>query len=336
MSRTANPFLGVDPAQRIRLPSSDRFPDAGHQWSQRQVDALTLAWAAERPLLVRGEAGTGKSQIARAAAYAIGRFADKPLESDDPRIKVQVVTPRFEATDLLWRIDAVARLADAQRGDELDETNERYCQRGKMWDAFDATNADATCRPVLLIDEIDKADVDVPNALLEVLGNRSFEGPPPRRNVIRAHDGQMPLVVVTTNEERELPAPFVRRCVVLNLNPPKGRTDFIQWLIERGSAHAHLSIEEEARHEAAEQVYADRQACVQAGYPPVGLAEYIDLLRALDALPPEDARTGEPMSQIDWLRRLSVYGLRKHADDDQSRDSVGDGNEHDDDPSSSG
>ncbi len=323
----SNPFLRIDPASQVRFGATERFPAAGHQWSRRQVDALILAWAAERPLLVRGEAGSGKSQIARAAAHAIGTGAgdgnvDAPLE-------VQVIHPRFEALDLLWRMDAVARLADAQPGRELDDSNERYLEKGKMWRAIEQAKADASRRPVLLIDEIDKADAEVPNALLEVLGNRSFQGPPPLRMSVKAQDGQMPLVIVTTNEERELPAPFVRRCVVLNLNPPREPGTFVDWLIKRGRAHTHLKIEAEARREAAQQVYADREACVRAGYPPVGLAEYIDLLNALHALPEREAQSGQRMSQLDWLRRLSVYGLRKHADDDQARapvsSSAGDG-----------
>ena len=95
----------------------------------------------------------------------------------------------------------------------------------------------------------------------------------------------MPLIVITTNEERELPAAFVRRCVVLNLNPPEDEAAFIDGLIQRGRAHARLAqVHAEVARQAAAQGWADRQVAAGAGYPKVGLAEFIDLLTALDEL----------------------------------------------------
>ena len=251
-----NPFVELKAGTALDLAASDRYPAAGHLWSQPEIDALILAWAARRPLLVRGEAGSGKSQIARAAAAHLG--SQQPL--------VEVIHPRFEALDLLYRVDFVERLADAQLK-QLDVTNEKYVKRGRLWEAF-AQGQDAGPIPVLLIDEIDKADAEVPNALLEVLGNRSFSVPPLKHRVVRADGGRLPLVVITTNEERELPPPFVRRCVVLNLNPPKDQSAFVEWLIDRGRVHRHLIVMDDARRHAAEQVFADRETAVTAGYPP--------------------------------------------------------------------
>ena len=218
---------------------------------------------------------------------------------------------------MLYQVDVVARLADAQlkdnAEDKFDRTNEKYVKPGRLWQAMEKIAADKPT-PVLLIDEIDKADADVPNALLDVLGNRSFTVPPLDNRTISTEAGRLPLIVITTNEERELPAAFVRRCVVLNLNPPEERSEFIAWLIERGRAHCCLDIEEEARSEAAKQVYDDRVKAVAANYPPVGLAEYIDLLTALHDLtcgvsPAKRAAA----KQIEWLRRIGVYALVKHA-----------------------
>lgn len=87
-----NPFVGLKAGSALDLSASDRYPPAGHLWSQPEIDALILAWAARRPLLVRGEAGSGKSQIARAAAAVLG--SQQPL--------VEIIHPRFEALHLLY------------------------------------------------------------------------------------------------------------------------------------------------------------------------------------------------------------------------------------------
>lgn len=302
-----NPFIGLRVGSAFDLSASDRHPPAGHLWGQPEIDALILAWATRRPLLVRGEAGSGKSQIARAAA--------KILASEPPLI--EVIHPRFEALDLLYRVDSIERLADTQLK-KLDPTNEKYVKRGRMWEAI-AQAHDSGATPVLLIDEIDKADAEVPNALLEVLGNRSFSVPPLKDRVIRAEGDRLPLVVITTNEERELPPAFVRRCVVLNLNPPKDRNAFISWLIARGGVHRHLDVTDAARRHAARQVFADRETADLAGYPPVGLAEYIDLLTALHELTLAVPKNKRSTRQLEWLQRLSVYALVKNANQPQDR-----------------
>ena len=308
---SANPFALLEISNDVPLPADDRFALAGHRWNKNknEIDALTFAVAAGRPLLVRGEAGCGKSQLARAAA-AVSKS----------KLFCEVIHPRFEALDLLYRYDVVERLADAQVN-KIDETNSRYIKRGALWDAMDTVSATGTL-PVLLIDEIDKADSDIPNALLEVLGNRSFRVPQLKDTTIRSTGGRMPLVIITTNEERELPAAFVRRCAVLNLNPPSEGVPFRDWLVERGKVHAHLTVDDDARTAAADQVLADRIASRDSGYPTVGLAEYIDLLHALDALADGTAVRVRGKTQLDWLERLGRYALVKHPDQDQERKSV--------------
>jgi MoxR-like ATPase len=304
---SSNPFVGIEADTPLTLESDDRFGDAGHLWSQPEIDALTLAYAAQRPLLVRGEAGSGKSQLARAAAHALGHRS--PL--------VEVIHPRFEALDLLYRLDAVERLADAQLGEGIDQTSEKYVKRGALWQAMDRCGK-GRLPPVLLIDEIDKADADLPNALLEVLGNRTF-AIPTLGKTISANGGRPPLIIITTNEERELPAAFVRRCVVLNLNPPDDDVAFVKWLVARSQVHMNLAVADRPRLHAAEQVLSDRRASVAAGYPKVGLAEFIDLLMALTDLTiglPEDEREA---AQLDWCQQLSAYALVKNAGQSQER-----------------
>lgn len=139
---------------------------------------------------------------------------------------------------------------------------------------------------------------------------------------MRAEGGRLPLIIITTNEERELAAAFVRRCVVLNLNPPGEDTAFIAWLVQRGRVHRHLDIADEVRELAARQELADRQAAIQAGYPKVGLAEYIDLLTALDDLTEAGSPGGRSAEQTAWLKRLSAYALVKNAEQPQDRPSV--------------
>ena len=322
MTARPNPFASLKPGTQDALPPSPRFEPADHLWSRPEIDALTLALAARRPLLVRGEAGSGKSQLARAAARQLG--------SSPPW--VEVIHPRFEALDLLYRFDAVARLSDAQlRGADgqalLDLSNLKYLSRGTLWRALLAAQPDAPL-PVLLIDEIDKADADVPNALLDVLGNRSFEVPylPEGQRIVQGTAGAMPLIVITTNEERELPAAFVRRCVVLNLNPPEDEAAFVDWLIQRGRVHARLAdVNGKLARQAAAQVWADRQVAAGAGYPKVGLAEFIDLLHALVELTAQVPPAQRTRQQAGWLRRLSAYALVKHAKQDQGRPAVSSG-----------
>jgi MoxR-like ATPase len=308
-----NPFIDLSVKTSTSLKQGDRFPAAGHYWSQPEKDALIFAFAARRPLLVRGEAGSGKSQIARAAA--------KHLKSGEPL--VEVIHPRFEALDLLYRVDVVERLADAQIN-QLDRSNQKYVKPGCLWQALHRMNNPDKI-PVLLIDEIDKADADLPNALLDVLGNRScsFDVPPLGNFTVCAPDRRWPLIIITTNEERELPPAFIRRCAVLNLNPPKDDSQFKDWLIDRGRVHEHLKICDTARKTAADQVWDDRKKAESAGYPKVGLAEYIDLLTALHEL--TQTITDEKdrwKGQMDWLKQLSAYALVKHAEQDQTRPSV--------------
>ncbi|MFM8443681.1 MAG: AAA family ATPase [Methylococcus sp.] len=312
--KPAHPFLNLQDGQRASLAEGRRFPAAGHLWSQPEIDALILAQACRRPLLVRGEAGCGKSQVARAAAQVLG--GTEPL--------VEVIHPRFEALDLLYRFDTLARLADAQIG-KLDSSNRKYVRRGRLWEAYEQSRQSGAgaAQPVLLIDEIDKADADIPNALLEVLGNRSFTVPPLNNRAIQGHSERFPLIVITTNEERELPPAFIRRCVVLNLNPPDADAEFIGWLVDRGRVHGHLRIEDSSREQAAQQVLADRKAAIANGYPRVGLSEYIDLLTALHELTHEQAYAGARAladAQIGWLQLLSVYALVKGAEQTQVRE----------------
>jgi MoxR-like ATPase len=155
--------------------------------------AVNAAIALERPLLIKGEPGTGKTILAQEVAAAIGA----------PLIEWHVKSTT-KAQQGLYDYDAVSRLRDSQLGDERVKDIGNYIRRGKLWEAFTADQ-----RPVLLIDEIDKADIEFPNDLLQELDRMEFYVYETGETV-KAQ--QRPVVLITSNNEKELPDAFLRRC----------------------------------------------------------------------------------------------------------------------------
>lgn len=257
-------FLPWDKEPSIaELGPDDRSGAVYHPDSGLQLAAET-AIVTQRPLLIRGDPGTGKSSFAS--------FAARNLKW---RYYEITVTSRTEAKDLQWRFDALARLHDAQAR-KKDTSPSNYVTPGVLWWAFNRENAlefisnqkkedtpdspDSIepfaetnsqrdpSRAVVLIDEIDKADPDVPNDLLEVLGLNRFRVDELDRPVERMmpgpdedlgspnHFGSL-FIVITTNQERDLPAAFMRRCVVYTLKEPEGEEDQINKLVEIARLH---------------------------------------------------------------------------------------------------
>jgi MoxR-like ATPase len=171
---------------------------------QDLLDTIRIALACGRPLLLRGKPGTGKSTLAR--WYQLQQGEGWAFEEF-------VVTSRTRAADLSWTLDAVERLADAQ-AQQL-QPIASYVREGPLARAYRHPGPGF----VPLIDEIDKADPDVPNDLLVPLGTNRVRIEPTGQEVERRRDAQV-LVVLTTNEERELPAAFLRRCVVYTIPLP--------------------------------------------------------------------------------------------------------------------
>ena len=286
------------------------LPEEAHCFDKAETDALHAAWYARRALLVRGEPGTGKSQLAYATAAKLG----------SPCIPF-VVDARTEPRDLRYQLDAVERLAQAQAAGAASMDKMaigRFVDPGPLWWAFDWKSAEAHCEehersrrdrgdwnpdaedappPVLLIDEIDKGDPSVPASLLEALGDGKFPvvGYP---QPIRAQ--RAPLVIITSNEERALSDAFVRRCMTLVLEFPSKAE-----LVARAQEH-FSDIDETVCDKAATMLVKARGERLP-GEPKPGQAEYLDLLRAVIAM---ESKTDK---QTELLDDLASYALDKRA-----------------------
>ena len=179
-----------------------RFASTDRYIATRDLEiAVNAAIALERPLLVKGEPGTGKTVLAIEVAKALGK----------PLIQWHIKSTT-KAQQGLYEYDAVSRLRDSQLGDERVKDIRNYIRRGKLWDAFVANE-----RPVLLIDEIDKADIEFPNDLLQELDRMEFFVYETGETVTAK---RRPIVVITSNNEKELPDAFLRRCVFHFLDFP--------------------------------------------------------------------------------------------------------------------
>ncbi|MCP4072442.1 MAG: MoxR family ATPase [Hyphomicrobiales bacterium] len=155
--------------------------------------AVNAAITLERPLLVKGEPGTGKTELAIQVAQSLGL-----------RLMEWHIKSTTKALQGLYEYDAVSRLRDSQLGDERVHDVKNYIRKGKMWEAFESDE-----RVVLLIDEVDKADIEFPNDLLQELDKMEFHVYETGETIQAKH---RPIVIITSNNEKELPDAFLRRC----------------------------------------------------------------------------------------------------------------------------
>ncbi|MDF1728915.1 MAG: MoxR family ATPase [Sulfitobacter sp.] len=222
------------------------------------TDDLTIAVNAavtlQRPLLVKGEPGTGKTELAKQVSNSLG------LEMIEWNIKSTT-----RAQQGLYEYDAVSRLRDSQLGDERVHDVKNYIRKGKLWQAFDSDE-----RVVLLIDEIDKADIEFPNDLLQELDKMEFyvyeTG-----ETIKAR--QRPIVIITSNNEKELPDAFLRRCFFHYIRFPE--MDTLRKIVE---VH-HPGIKESLLTTALTQFYEIREQAGLKKKP--STSEVIDWLKLL-------------------------------------------------------
>jgi MoxR-like ATPase len=231
--------------------------------------AVTLA----RPLLIKGEPGTGKTQLALEVAQALGR----------PLFEWHVKSTS-KAQQGLYEYDAVSRLRDSQLGEARVADIRNYIVRGKLWEAFESE-----VQPVLLIDEIDKADIEFPNDLLRELDRMEFYVYETRELVRARH---RPIIIITSNNEKELPDAFLRRCFFHYIRFPDEET-----MTRIVDVH-YPSLKRELLAEALGAFYRVRETPGLKKKPSTSeLLDWIKLLLAED-IPPEALRSDDPKKAI--------------------------------------
>lgn len=315
--------LTKESSRPLPLPPLRHWPKSCHVFDRKSVEAVNAALACGRPLLLRGEPGSGKSQLARAVAQAL----QWPFLS-------RVVNARFEPEDLLYRFDAVARLSAAQTGASKNELSPgNYLLPDVLWWALNPISArdrhqqaashcgeasgsfesveelgflfNSKKGAVVLIDEIDKADSEVPNSLLETLALGGFHVPYGLPYV--NSEGIPPLIIVTTNEDRELPPAFVRRCLVHNMDLPDDATELRQELKIRIRAHEQdKGLGEEVLDKAIDLLSRNRERMRQMDLPVPGQAELLDLIRAVSRL------TSSGLDPLILVRQFENFFFCKH------------------------
>ncbi len=173
--------------------------------------AVNAAITLEKPLLIKGEPGTGKTELARQVATSL-----------DLSIIEWNIKSTTRAQQGLYEYDAVSRLRDSQLGDADINQIEHYIKKGKLWEAFVSDK-----KTVLLIDEIDKADIEFPNDLLQELDKMAFHVYETGQQIVARH---RPIIIITSNNEKELPDAFLRRCFFHYIRFPDQKT--LQKIIE--------------------------------------------------------------------------------------------------------
>ena len=245
------------------------FKSTEHYIASRDLEvAVNAAVALQRPLLVKGEPGTGKTVLAHEIAASLGY----------PLIEWHVKSTT-KAQQGLYEYDAVSRLRDSQLGDPKVADIGNYIVRGKLWDAFDADHPQ-----VVLIDEIDKADIEFPNDLLLELDRMQFFVYETRQTVAAKH---RPVIIITSNNEKELPDAFLRRCFFHYIRFPDRPT------MERIVAAHYPGLQHELAREALNVFFQVRDVPGLKKKP--ATSELLDWLKLLmiEDLPPEALRSND-------------------------------------------
>jgi len=235
--------------------------------------AVNAAVTLERPILIKGEPGTGKTQLAIEVANSLGR----PLYEWH-------IKSTTKAQQGLYEYDAVARLRDSQLGDDRVHDISNYIVRGKVWEAFEAAE-----QPVLLIDEVDKADIEFPNDLLRELDRMEFYVYETKQLIEAIH---RPIIIITSNNEKELPDAFLRRCFFHYIKFPDKET------MERIVDVHFPKLKKELLSEALNAFYEVRDVPGLKKKPSTSeLLDWIKLLLAED-IPPEALRAKDSRTAI--------------------------------------
>jgi len=247
----------------LRFQSTDSYVAP-----QDLIVAVNAAVALERPLLVKGEPGTGKTELAKQVATSLGL----------PMLEWNIKSTT-KAQQGLYEYDAVSRLRDSQLGDARVNDVKNYIRKGKLWQAFEAEG-----RVVLLIDEIDKADIEFPNDLLQELDKMEFHVYETGETIRAAH---RPIVIITSNNEKELPDAFLRRCFFHYIKFPETET-------LREIVHVHFpDIKDALLTTALTQFYEIRETPGLKKKPSTSeVLDWLKLLLAEDMAPEDLKRDG--------------------------------------------
>lgn len=253
--------------------------------SPELMDAVNVAITLERPLLVKGEPGTGKTYLAKAVAEALGK-----------KLIVWNIKSTTKAKEGLYVYDAVQRLYDSRFRDKDVSDIKQYIKLGKLGEAFVSDE-----QVVLLIDEIDKADIEFPNDLLNELDQMSFYIPETGEEIVAKH---RPIVIITSNSEKELPDAFLRRCVFHYIEFPD------EELMERIVKVHYPDIEEKLLREALARFYWLRSINELRKKP--STSELLDWLFVLmkNGIPPEKVKKEIPFLGV-LIKRYEDYVLVK-------------------------
>ena len=235
--------------------------------------AVNASIALERPLLIKGEPGTGKTMLAEEVAKSLKM----------PLIEWHIKSTT-KARQGLYEYDAVTRLRDSQLGDERVKDINNYIEKGKLWEAFTAKE-----RVVLLVDEIDKADIEFPNDLLQELDRMEFYVYETKETIKAVN---RPVVIITSNNEKELPDAFLRRCFFHYINFPDRET------MEKIVAVHHPKIKKKLVKDALEIFFDVRKVPGMKKKP--STSEVIDWLKLLmaDDIPDEILKNRDPSKAI--------------------------------------
>jgi len=253
---------------------SDRFSGTDRYIATNDLMmSVNAAVTLERPLLIKGEPGTGKTQLAQEIASSLGR----PLYEWH-------IKSTSKAQQGLYEYDAVSRLRDSQLGDARVQDIANYILKGKLWEAFESD-----AQPVLLIDEIDKADIEFPNDLLRELDRMEFYVYETRELVKARH---RPIIVITSNNEKELPDAFLRRCFFHYIRFPDEET------MSRIVAVHYPNLRKELLAEALASFFKLRDTPGLRKKPSTSeLLDWIKLLVA-EQIPPEALRSTDPKKSL--------------------------------------